>query len=101
MWKLLRNYIENKKLLELEGKLIQLQTEVSGLRLDLFESLDTSLKNLTKRLGVRLSKLKKKEGEEEFEETETTKYNDGFDELRKLNKENDSSTSIRPSSIFP
>lgn len=87
MWKLLRNFAENKKLLELEGKLLQLQTEVSGLRLDLFESLDTSLKNLTKRLGVRLSKLKKKEGEEDLLENETTKYHDGFDGLRKLNKE--------------
>ena len=83
MWKFIRNQIENKKLLEIEGKLKQLETDLAGLRLDLFESLDNSIHHLSKRLAVRHSKMKKRDGEE----TETPKYNDGFDEVRKLNKE--------------
>lgn len=81
MWKWLRNKLEKDEVLELRSEVAEIKASMSGLRLDLFETLDTAIERFNKRMGVRLSKQKK------TEETETTKYNDGFDDLRKINRE--------------
>ena len=56
--------------------------------------LSLDVKNLELELALILKKLKfkykitKRDLKDEEEETETPKYNDGFDELRKMNKAN-------------
>ena len=93
--KWIRNFLENKNINAMKGEILELRTRLHTLEINLFDYIDGALRPIIKRDAVRRSRAKKALEEDESE-TEKTLYNDGFDEIRKLNRENkqDGTTNI-------
>jgi len=81
--KWLRNIFENHRINSVERQLQELKATLEVTRIELFEYLEKVMSPLAKRLAVRISRENKLQ---ESDDTSIPTIQDGFDELRKLNK---------------